>query len=173
MTLQLYAHPFSSYCQKVLTALYENNTPFRLNMLDQQAPDNFAKLSRLWPIKKFPVLVDDEQAVIESSIIIEHLALYHPGPIPLIPSDPRQALDVRFMDRYFDNYVMTVMQKPLFEALRSDGAHKEGSRPRRWCKSGGHGLSSMLARAARHAAGMRRGRACGSSLNWASFSRLM
>jgi hypothetical protein len=24
MTLKLYAHPFSSYCQKVLTALYEN-----------------------------------------------------------------------------------------------------------------------------------------------------
>jgi glutathione S-transferase len=125
MTLQLYAHPFSSYCQKVLTALYENNTPFRLNMLDQQAPENFAELSRLWPIKKFPVLADDGQIVIESSIIIEHLALYHPGPIPLIPADPRQALEVRFMDRFFDNYVMTAMQKPVFEALRSDGARKE------------------------------------------------
>jgi glutathione S-transferase len=125
MTLQLYAHPFSSYCQKVLTALYENNTPFRFNMLDQQAPENFAELSRLWPIKKFPLLIDDGQAVIESSIIIEHLALYHPGPIPLIPSDPRQALEVRFMDRFFDNYVMTAMQKPVFEALRSDGARKE------------------------------------------------
>jgi hypothetical protein len=52
-------------------------------------------------------------------------------------------------------------------------ADKYGSRPSRWCKSGGHGLSSMMARAARQAAGMRRGRACGSSLNWASFSRLM
>lgn len=125
MTLQLYAHPFSSYCQKVLTALYENNTPFRLNLLEQQAPENFAKLSRLWSIKKFPVLTDDGQAVIESSIIIEHLALYHPGPTPLIPSDPKQALEVRFMDRFFDNYVMTAMQKPVFEALRSDGARKE------------------------------------------------
>ena len=26
--LRLYAHPFSSYCQKVLVALYENDTPF-------------------------------------------------------------------------------------------------------------------------------------------------
>ena len=28
MSLKLYAHPFSSYCQKVLVALYENDTPF-------------------------------------------------------------------------------------------------------------------------------------------------
>ena len=33
MTLQLYAHPFSSYCQKVLIALYENGTPFTFRML--------------------------------------------------------------------------------------------------------------------------------------------
>ena len=37
MTLKLYAHPFSSYCQKVLIALYENDTPFEFRML---APDD-------------------------------------------------------------------------------------------------------------------------------------
>ncbi len=125
MTLELYAHPFSSYCQKVLIALYENNTPFRLKMLDQEAPENFVELSRLWPLKKMPVLVDNGQAVIESSIIIEHLALDHRGPIEFIPSDPMQALEVRFMDRFFDNYVMAAMQKPVFEVLRSKGARKE------------------------------------------------
>ena len=39
MTLKLYAHPFSSYCQKVLIALYENDTPFEFRML---APDDEA-----------------------------------------------------------------------------------------------------------------------------------
>jgi hypothetical protein len=39
------------------------------------------------------------------------------------------------------------------------------SRPLAWCKSAGHGLKPLMARAARHAAAMRRGRACGSSLN--------
>ena len=29
----LYAHPFSSYCQKVLIALYENATPFEMRIL--------------------------------------------------------------------------------------------------------------------------------------------
>ncbi|MEK7688160.1 MAG: glutathione S-transferase N-terminal domain-containing protein, partial [Pseudomonadota bacterium] len=33
MALVLHAHPFSSYCQKVLIALYENDTPFTLRML--------------------------------------------------------------------------------------------------------------------------------------------
>jgi glutathione S-transferase len=125
VTMDLYAHPFSSYCQKVLIALYENGTPFQLKMLDHETPDNFAELTRLWPLKKFPVLVDDGRAVIESSVIIEHLALNHPGPVELIPSDPKLALDVRFMDRFFDNYIMTAMQKPVFEALRSQGARKE------------------------------------------------
>lgn len=34
--LALYGHPFSSYTQKVLTALYENGTPFELRNLDPQ-----------------------------------------------------------------------------------------------------------------------------------------
>ena len=39
MTLKLYAHPFSSYCQKALTALYENGTPF-----DYRSPTRLALL---------------------------------------------------------------------------------------------------------------------------------
>jgi glutathione S-transferase len=56
MSLRLYAHPFSSYCQKVLIALYENDTPFEYRLLeDEQAR---AELAALWPMKRFPVLVD-------------------------------------------------------------------------------------------------------------------
>jgi glutathione S-transferase len=123
MALKLYAHPFSSYCQKVLIALYENATPFDLRMLG--SPDADAELVALWPLKRMPVLVDAGRTVMESSIIIEHLALCHPGPVKLLPDDPRARLEVRFMDRFFDNYVMTAMQKPVFEALRAQGARKE------------------------------------------------
>ena len=38
MSLTLYAHPFSSYCWKVLIALYENDTPFTLKMLANLHP---------------------------------------------------------------------------------------------------------------------------------------
>jgi glutathione S-transferase len=116
MSLKLYAHPFSSYCQKVLIALYENGTPFTYRMLEDA--DGFAELEALWPHKTFPVLVDGDSPVIEASVIIEHLGLRHPGPARLIPSDPKAALAVRFMDRFFDNYVMTPMQKIVGDFLR-------------------------------------------------------
>ena len=67
MTITLYAHPFSSYCQKVLIALYENGTPFTLCMLgDEQA---FAVLEALWPLKRMPVLVEGGRTVVEATII--------------------------------------------------------------------------------------------------------
>ncbi|HZC15440.1 MAG TPA: glutathione S-transferase N-terminal domain-containing protein, partial [Caulobacteraceae bacterium] len=59
MTLELYAHPFSSYCQKVFIAFHENGTPFTLRMLDQDNPANGAALAALSPLQRFPVLVDE------------------------------------------------------------------------------------------------------------------
>src|SRR5438552_16568096 len=117
--MKLYAHLFSSYCQKVLTALYENAIPFELRMLtpgDQQAA---AEHAALWPLKRMPVLVDGGRTVVETSIIIEHLDLHHPGPVRLIPADARAALVVRMLDRFFDNYVMTPMQKIVLDGIRA------------------------------------------------------
>ena len=122
MTLQLYFHPFSSYCQKALVALYENATPFEPQRLD--GPDSPAsrRLAALWPMKRFPVLVDGERTILEASCIVEYLGLHHPGPVRLIPEDPRAALEVRMMDRFFDNYVATPQQKVVFDALRAEDA---------------------------------------------------
>jgi len=116
--LKLYAHPFSSYCQKALIALYENGTPFDYRMLDNEQTN--AELAALWPIKRFPVLVDGDRTIVESSIIIEHLDIHHPGPVRLVPEDARTALQIRTMDRFFDNYVMTPMQRIVFEAMRPE-----------------------------------------------------
>jgi len=122
MTLALYAHPFSSYSQKALIALYENATSFELKMLGPESPQNFDALKKLWPLGKFPVLDDNDVVVFEATSIIEHLALHHPGPVPLIPADPRIALDVRTMDRVFDNYVMTPMNWIVQDARRPQDA---------------------------------------------------
>lgn len=118
MPLQLYAHPFSSYCQKVLVALYENETPFTYRLLDFVDPRAGEELAALWPLKRFPVLVDGGETVLESSVIIEHLSLAHPGPVRLLPVDAKAALATRMMDRFFDNYVMTPMQKIVFDHIR-------------------------------------------------------
>jgi glutathione S-transferase len=121
MSLTLYAHPFASYCWKVLIALYENGTPFRYRTVDDATA--FAELEALWPLKKFPVLDDGGVTFIESSVIIEHLMHRHPGPTRLIPEGIDAALEVRFMDRFFDNYIMTPMQKLVLDSARADGEH--------------------------------------------------
>ncbi|MGB3876085.1 MAG: glutathione S-transferase family protein [Shinella zoogloeoides] len=116
----LYAHPFSSYCQKALTALYENGTDFEYRMLDHAQPETLADFEARWPIKRFPILVDGDRTIVEATIVIEYLGLRYPGPVKLIPDDPDAAIEVRMLDRFFDNYISTPQQKIVFDAIRSE-----------------------------------------------------
>jgi glutathione S-transferase len=118
MPLMFFGHPFASYCQKALIAIYENGTPFTFRVLDKSDPSTFAEFAALWPLKHFPLLVDERRAIAEATIIIEYLGMRHPGPVRLIPDDPTEALEVRFVDRFFDNYVLTPQGKIVTDALR-------------------------------------------------------
>lgn len=120
MSLVLYGHPFSSYTQKVLIPLYENNTPFEFRCIGPDTPQHTAEWLRRWPLRKFPLLVDGERNIVETSIIIEYLQLMHPGPVRLLPADPMTALDVRFLDRFFDLHVMSPVQHAVGAALTGD-----------------------------------------------------
>jgi glutathione S-transferase len=120
MSLVLYGHVFSSYTQKVLIALYENGTPFEFRSIGPDTPEHSAEWLRRWPLRKFPLLVDGKRNIAESSVIIEYLQLAHPGPVRLLPADPMTALDVRFLDRFFDLHVMNVMQHAVDGALSGD-----------------------------------------------------
>lgn len=123
MSLKLYAHPLSSYCQKVLITLYENGTAFEYRMLSADNPDAREELAARWPLKRFPMLTDNGRTILESTIINEYLELHYPGPVRLIPEDARAALDIRLMDRFFDNYIMTPMQKIVLDSVRPTGKH--------------------------------------------------
>lgn len=120
MSLVLYGHPFSSYTQKVLIALYENATPFEFRCIGPDSPQHVAEWLRRWPLRKFPLLLDGERDVVETSIIIEYLQQSHPGPVRLLPEDPVAALDVRFLDRFFDLHVMNAAQHAVDGALTGD-----------------------------------------------------
>jgi glutathione S-transferase len=122
MALFLHYHPFSSYCQKVLIALYERDVPFERVIVDLGDPEQKAALERLWPVGKFPVLRDEERGVTvpESSLIVAWLDRVHPGP-PLVPAEADAALQAQIMDRFFDNYVMTPMQKAVADNFRPEG----------------------------------------------------
>ena len=125
MSLALYGHPFSSYTQKVLIALYENGTPFESRCLGPDTPQHSVEWLRRWPLRKFPLLVDGERNVVETSIIIEYLQLAHPGPVCLLPADLMPALDVRFLDRFFDLHVMTPVQHAVGAALTGDPVKRQ------------------------------------------------
>ena len=125
MSLALYGHPFSSYTQKVLIALYENGTPFEFRCLGPDTPQHSAEWLRRWPLRKFPLLVEGERNVVETSIIVEYLHVVHPGPVRLLPADPMGALDVRFLDRFFDLHVMSPMQHAVSGALTGDPVKRQ------------------------------------------------
>jgi glutathione S-transferase len=113
MMPELFGHPFSSYTWKALSALYEAGTPFEFRSIaGDEHPENEAAFLAYWPVGKFPLLVDDGVPIVESSVIVEHVA---PS---LIPADKDDAREVRMLDRIFDNHVMTPVQTAVGVALR-------------------------------------------------------
>ncbi len=120
MSLTLYFHPLSSYCQKVLVALYENAAPFTPRLIDLGDAQSRASLLALWPIGKFPVLRDEakDRVIPESTIIIEYLAQHYPGRVPLVPSDPGRVIETRLCDRFYDLHVNQMMQTIVGDRLR-------------------------------------------------------
>jgi glutathione S-transferase len=125
MTLRLHYHPLSSFCWKVLIALYEKGLEFDpviVNLGDPEVREAFRKIS---PMAKMPALEDTGrgEAVFETSAIIDYLDLHHPGVVRLVPADPDQAWRARRLDRVFDLYVNEAMGKVVTDKLRPEGAN--------------------------------------------------
>lgn len=120
MALTLYYHPLSSFCWKVLIALYENGTPFKAVSVNLGDPDERGALLKLWPVGKFPVLRDEarNQTVPESSIIIDYLDRYYPGRTRFMPAAGDAAWQTRLKDRFYDLYVHLPTQAIVGNRLR-------------------------------------------------------
>jgi Glutathione S-transferase len=109
---ELFGHPFSSYTWKALIALYDVNAPFTFRDISgDKFPENEAAFREHWPVGKFPLLVEDGVPIMESSVIVEHVA---PA---MVPADRDAAREVRMLDRIFDNHVMTPVQAIVAEHL--------------------------------------------------------
>ena len=123
--LTLYYHPLSSFCWKVLIALYDSGIPFTPRLVNLMDPADRAAFQNVWPLAKFPVLRDEarEETVPESSIIFSYLARTQPSAAALIPGDPKQAMRAQLMDRLFDNYIHHPMQQVVAERMRPADKH--------------------------------------------------
>jgi glutathione S-transferase len=123
MAVELHFHPLSSYCWKVLVALYELGTPFEPVSVNLQDPAAHAAYLQLSPFGKIPALRDTAAGVevYETSLIIDYLDQHHPGPAPLIPADRDAARQVMLADRLFDLYVHNVFQRIVADRFRPEG----------------------------------------------------
>jgi len=119
VSLQVFGHPFSSYTQKVLIPLWADDTPFDYRVVAPDHPENVEELKRHSPFGQFPLLIDGEFALFESTPIIEYLQECHPGPNTWIPAGAL-GRRVRFFDRFFDLHVMNNMQAVVGDALRPE-----------------------------------------------------
>lgn len=124
MALTLYFHPLSSYCHKVLIALYDSGVPFTPRLTNLGDANDRAALAALWPMGKFPVLHDAARGstLPESSIVIEYLARHFAAAAPLLPADAGTGLQVRLWDRVCDQYLQTPLQKIVGDRLRPQEA---------------------------------------------------
>jgi glutathione S-transferase len=121
MSLVLHFHPLSSYCHKVLIALYENGTSFEPRIVNLMDAADAAAFKKMWPCGQFPVLQDGGDIIPESSIIIEYLDQRYPGKTRFIPGEPEFARQVRFKDRFYDLHLHVHMQKVVGDRLRPEG----------------------------------------------------
>jgi glutathione S-transferase len=74
----------------------------------------------------------------ESAAIIEYLDLHHGDAPPLVPADPRLAIEARQMDSVFDDYVMAPLGRMVFNALlpRTNETRRSSSKQRlRWIRA--------------------------------------
>ncbi|MGO4393010.1 glutathione S-transferase family protein [Variovorax sp. M-6] len=125
MRWTLYYHPLSSFCWKVLVALYEAEVDFEPRQVDLGDPAARAAFEAIWPLAKFPVLRDNARGktIPESSIIIDYLARHEPSAVSLVPSDPDLAMQTRLIDRLIDCYIHLPFQQVVAERLRPQGQH--------------------------------------------------
>jgi len=119
--LKLYFHPFASFCQKVLIAFYEKGLGFEPVPIDLGNPDERERLLVVWPMGKFPVVVDEARGLTipESSAIIEYVdPLAEPR---LVPEDRAEATRARVWDRFFDGFVSMNVTRIVVDRLRPEG----------------------------------------------------
>lgn len=128
MSLVLHGHPLSSYCHKLLIALYDTDTPFTFRHVDPSDPAEAERMRQLTPMGQMPALEDEARGIVlaETSVIIGWLARHFPDARRLLPEDPDAAIEAQVWDRFFDFNVSGAMQPIVNARLFMDKAAEPG-----------------------------------------------
>jgi glutathione S-transferase len=119
---RLHQHPFASYCQKTLIALYERELPFSTQLVDDAHAR--AKLAAtLWPMATIPFCATSQRT--SRSRSRRRSSSTSTTLPPTAPSSSRpiapEALQARLGDRFYDQHVANPMQKIVTDRLRPAG----------------------------------------------------
>ena len=117
--MKFYYHPISSYCQKVMVALYEKGLEFEPELVALMNPEARRKYREIYPMGKVPaLLLDDGHLIPESSIIIEYLDSL--GEPKLIFGDAEQRRKIRFKDRMYDLHLTESVSTLIFQDMKPE-----------------------------------------------------
>jgi glutathione S-transferase/RNA polymerase-associated protein len=97
----LYEHPLSPYAQKVKIALLEKGVKFDLQMPNLLGGDD--EFARVSPRREVPTLLDGDDTIFDSTIILEYIEDRWPKP-PLLPAEPAARARVRMIEEMCDTY---------------------------------------------------------------------
>jgi glutathione S-transferase len=91
--------PVSPYVRKVLAVCALKGVPYRVDpIVPFFGNEEFSKLS---PLRRVPVFIDDQVTLCDSTVICEYLDERYPSP-RLMPSDPAQRARARWLEEYAD-----------------------------------------------------------------------
>ena len=97
--VQIIGSFISPYVRKVLVVLNLKRVPYQIDPIIPFMGDD--RFSRLSPVRRIPVLIDDRVTLADSSVICQYLDRAYPGP-SLYPGDARQYARVLWIEEFVD-----------------------------------------------------------------------
>jgi glutathione S-transferase len=103
--------PVSPYVRKVLAVCALKGVPVRLDpIVPFFGSEEFSRLS---PLRRVPVFIDDQVTLCDSTVICEYLNERYPDPA-LMPADPAVRAQARWLEEYADTRFGNVTIRQIF-----------------------------------------------------------
>ena len=127
MSIIIHEHPLSPYVQKVKIALGEKKVPFETRMPDIIGGSDLEAFVAINPRLEVPTLVEGDDAIFDSTIIMEYVEERWPTP-PLLPAAPAARARARMIEEVCDTYYEAinwgVMEIRAFQRATGDAADR-------------------------------------------------
>jgi glutathione S-transferase len=127
MKVKIIGGPASPYVRKVLSALNWKDIAFTIDpIVPFFGSDEFSRIS---PLRRIPVLIDDQVTLCDSSVILQYLEDRWPEK-SLYPRDAAQRAHARWLEEYADTRVGDVfIWKLFYDAVIAPGIFGQERNP--------------------------------------------